>query len=241
MIEKTALITGAAQRIGAAIARHLHANNMNIVIHYRQSESEAEILVKELNQIRNNSALSVEADLCDAGNYQNTIERAFDFKNNLDVLINNASSFIPTPLDTVDNEQWNELISVNMQAPFFLSKYAVPFLQPARGCIINITDIYGDSPLKGRSVYSAAKAGLIMLTKSLAQELAPEIRVNGISPGAILWPKDKSSTEQENILSQIPLNRTGEPSDIANAVHFLIEKADYMTGQILNIDGGRTL
>ncbi|MBF8268982.1 MAG: Pteridine reductase [Gammaproteobacteria bacterium] len=241
MPNKTVLITGAAGRIGAVIARLLHAETMDIVIHYRHSAAGAAALVRELNQIRPRSATAVQADLVKPGATTHIIASAVTFNNRLDVLINNASSFYPTPVVTTTEEQWQDLIDTNMKAPFFLAQQAAPHLRTQSGCIINITDIHGQRPLRTYPVYSAAKAGLVMLTQALAKELAPEIRVNGIAPGAILWPEELAQEVKDKILSRTVLGYKGEPADIARAVKFLIEDADYMTGQILTIDGGRSL
>ena len=241
MPDKTVLITGAAGRIGAEIARRLHADAMDIIIHYHRSRAGAETLVNELNTIRPRSATAVQADLLAAGAAARVIARAVEFNNRLDALINNASSFYPTPVATTTEEQWRDLVGTNMQAPFFLAQQAAPHLKAQSGCIINIIDIHGQRPLRTYPVYSAAKAGLVMLTMALAKELAPEIRVNGIAPGAILWPETLAQEVKDKILSRTALGFKGEPADIARAVRFLIREAGYMTGQILTIDGGRSL
>lgn len=241
MPNRTVLITGAAGRIGAAIARLLHADAMDIIIHYHRSAADAEALVQELNRARARSATTVQADLLEPGATARIIASAAAFNNRLDVLINSASSFYPTPVATTTEEQWHDLIGTNMKAPYFLAQHAAPHLRAQTGCIINITDIHGERPLRTYPVYSAAKAGLVMLTRALAKELAPAIRVNGIAPGAILWPETLAQEVKDKILSRTALGFKGEPADIARAVKFLIADAGYMTGQILTIDGGRSL
>lgn len=238
---KTALITGAAKRIGAGIAEQLHASGMDVIIHYNTSTEEAHDLVQKLNDIRHDSAISVQANLEQKECYAALINASLDFKGKLDVLINNASAYYPTPLDSLEDQQWNELINVNLKAPLFLSQFAAKSLRSNNGCIINITDIHANRPLKNHSIYSVSKAGLVMLTQSLAKEFAPSIRVNAISPGVILWPDDLNEEKKNAILNETMMKRTGDVQDITKAVLFLINDADYMTGQILNIDGGRTL
>lgn len=241
MTNKTVLITGAAQRIGAVIVRDLHAQGMDVIIHYHNSATQAQSLAKELNAERTGSACLTQADLLDDNNISSLIRDAHKFKNRLDVLINNASIFYPTALEDVTIKQWDELIGINMKAPFFLSQQAAPYLRESAGCIVNITDIHATKPLKDHPVYSAAKAGLEMLTQALAKELGPQVRVNAVSPGAILWPQTMDATRRKKILNRTILKRQGCPEDIAKAVRFLINDADYMTGQVLTIDGGRTL
>jgi pteridine reductase len=239
MNSKTVLITGAAKRIGATIARDLHAHGMNIIIHYHTSEVEAIQLKDSLNTIRPNSADIIQGNLLEVNFYNNFISKILDITGGLDVLINNASLFYPTPVGNTSQHQWNEIIGTNMMAPFFLAQSCRQLLSQNKGCIINITDIYGEQPLKNHSVYSAAKAGLIMLTRSMAKDLGPDIRVNAISPGSIIWPKNISEEQKQKVLSETLLQRSGTPNDIAEAIRFLIEKADYVTGQVINIDGGR--
>ena len=241
MPNKTVLITGAAGRIGAEIARALHADSMDVIIHYNRSATQALALADELNGIRTRSALAAQADLLDEAAFAAIINMAAEFNQRLDVLINNASSFYPTPVASTTSEQWQDLVGTNMKAPFFLSQQAAPYLKVENGCIINITDIYAERPLRNFPVYSAAKAGLTMLTMALAKELAPAIRVNAIAPGAALWPEGMSEGSKGKIISQTALGRTGTPADIARAVIFLIRDAGYMTGQVLTIDGGRML
>ena len=237
-----ALITGAGKRIGACIARTLHAAGAGIAIHYRGSEEPAEQLAKELNSIRADSALTVKADLCDTANLGNFINDIIEQTGRLDILINNASSFYPTPLGTITEQQWTDLIGTNLKAPLFLSQAAEPHLRNSSGVIINIVDIHSARPLRHHAVYGPAKAGLAMLTRSLARDLAPAIRVNGVSPGAILWPEDNMpDSVKENIIGQVPMKRAGNPEDIARCVLYLVRDADYVTGQIIAVDGGRSI
>jgi len=241
VINKTALITGAAKRIGAAIAEHLHKAGMNIIVHYNTSTEEASELVRKLNVDRPDSAISVQANLEHKECYATLIDAALEFKDGIDVLINNASAFFPTPVDILNDEQWNEIININLKAPLFLSKLATESLHNNKGCIINIADIHANRPLTDHSIYSISKTGLIMLTQSLAKELAPAIRVNAISPGAITWPGEMDDETKQTILNHTAMKRTGNMKDITNAVLFLVKDADYITGQVLNVDGGRTL
>ncbi len=239
---KCALITGAAHRIGAAIARMLHAQGMDLLIHYRNSAGNAERLRNELEIDRADSVLLVQADLHAPESYPKLIESALTFRGRLDLLVNNASSFYPTPLEEVSIEQWDDLIGSNLKAPFFLSQAAAPALRQHQGAIVNLIDIHAERPLKGYPIYSVAKAGNAMLVKSLARELGPDIRVNGIAPGAILWPEQGlSEKEQETILERTALKRPGTPEDIARTLLFLLRDAPYITGQIIAVDGGRTL
>lgn len=241
MNKKTALITGAARRIGAAIAEHLHQTGMNVVIHYNTSAKEAHELVKKLNSIRHDSAIMVQADLKHKEYYAALIEAALEFKGGIDVLINNASAYYPTSIGSLSEEHWNELININLKAPLFLSQLAAKSLRSNKGCIINITDIHAQRPLSNHAVYSISKAGLVMLTQSMAKELAPAIRVNAISPGAIVWPDGLEDEKKNEILSQTMMKKSGSLEDITKAISFLIKDSDYITGQVLNIDGGRTL
>lgn len=238
---KTALITGAAQRVGAVIATTLHAAGMDVVIHYRNSATDAEELAERLNGIRSGSAKTARADLADSRQIGRLISDVALKGNGLDVLINNASSFYPTPVGSVTEGQWDDLMASNLKAPFFLSQAAAPFLRPKQGCIVNLVDIHADRPLKSHPVYCMAKAGLVMQTKSLARELGPEIRVNGVAPGAILWPEEISDEAKDEIVARTALKRQGTPENIAEAVLYLVRDADYTTGQILAVDGGRTL
>jgi pteridine reductase len=239
---KTALITGGVRRIGAAIARILHKAGMNLALHYRSSATEAETLWEELNQQRPDSVILLQADLLDTPGLPNLIERATACWNRLDLLVNNASSFYPTPIGKATEAHWDELIGSNLKAPFFLSQAAAPYLQMARGNIINMVDIHAERPMRKHPIYCAAKAGLLMLTKSLARELGPSVRVNGIAPGAILWPESGvSEAMQAHVLSRVSLLRLGEAEEIARSVLFLVRDGTYITGQIIAVDGGRSL
>jgi pteridine reductase len=239
---KWVLITGAAKRIGACIARTLHENGANIAIHYRGSADAAEQLAAELNNARPDSAIIVQADLLDTQRLAGLVEEVIAHAGRLDVLLNNASTFYPTPLDEVTEAHWDDLLGTNLKAPLFLSQAAAPHLRKSQGMIINIVDIHAQRPLRNHPVYGPAKAALGMLTRSLARDLAPDIRVNGVSPGAILWPEDGMSEKMEQtILKQVPLKRTGEPADIARTILFLVKDAPYITGQIIAVDGGRSI
>lgn len=241
MSNKTALITGAAKRIGAAIATRLHDLGMDVIVHFNESGNDAKLLVKGLNEQRSGSAHLLQADLGESGSYHKLIDDACAVNNRLDILINNASLFYPTPVKTTTIAQWDEIIRVNLAAPFFLARDAAPYLSEKGGCIINLADIYAERPLKDYSIYSISKAGLIALTKSLAKELGPAVRVNAISPGAVFWPEDMAESARREVLAHTVFKRQGETEDICNAVQYLIESADYMTGQVLTIDGGRML
>ena len=239
---KVALITGAARRIGAAISRCLHENGANVVIHYRGSADEANALCDKLNSTRPDSAMPISADLSDTGAFTDLIRSATEWHSQLDILINNASSFYPTPLGQVTEAEWANLIDTNLKAPLFLAQAALDPLRRSHGVIVNIIDIHAQRPLKNHAVYGATKAGLAMLTRSLAKDLAPDIRVNGVSPGAILWPEtDLSDAAKTSILSQVPLGRPGDPDDIAGCVLYLVRDATYVTGQIIAVDGGRSI
>lgn len=237
-----ALITGAGKRIGACVARLLHAHGMNIAIHYRGSAADAGALAAELNAARADSAITVQADLRDTVRLKALVAEVVEQAGRLDLLLNNASSFYPTPLADVTEEHWDDLLGTNLKAPLFLAQAAAPHLEKSGGCIVNIVDIHAQRPLSNHPVYGPAKAGLAMLTRSLAKDLAPAVRVNGVSPGAILWPADgmPEKTEQA-IIRQVPLKRTGEPDDIAKAILFLVKDAPYITGQIIAVDGGRSI
>jgi pteridine reductase len=239
---KTALVTGAARRIGAEICRTLHSQGMRIAIHYRGSADDARLLADDLNAARPDSAQTFQGDLIEAGTTSGLIEAVIGWAGGLDVLVNNASTFYPTPLGDIDEAAWVDLTGSNLKAPLFLSQSAAPHLQAAGGSIVNIVDIHAMRPLKDHHVYGAAKAGLAMLTRSLAKDLAPAVRVNGVSPGAIAWPEDGiTEYTKAQILREVPLGRTGSPADIANAVLFLVRDATYSTGQIIAIDGGRSV
>ena len=238
---KVALITGGAKRIGAALSDTLHAQGMDLVLHYRSSGEAARKLQAELNARRKNSCILIQCELTEFKKLSALIEESVRQAGRLDVLINNASLFYPTPTGAVTEEQWNRLLDTNLKAPYFLAQAAAPHLRKNRGSIINLADIYAQRPLPDHAVYSASKAGLVSLTQSLAQTFAPEIRVNAIAPGAILWPeKQQDEVAQKRLLSRTPLRRAGEPADIARAALYLIRDAAYTTGQVLAVDGGRS-
>ncbi len=239
---KTVLITGAARRIGATLARELHAAGANIVLHFRSSADAAEGLVRELNHTRPQSALAAQADLLDAAQLHALPGVAIRTFGSLDVLINNASTFYPTPVGEITDRHWDDLMGTNLRAPLFLAQAAASALRLSAGLILNIADIHGMRPLSRHTVYSVAKAGLIMLTKSLARELGPQIRVNGIAPGPVLWPDGGIDHElQRKIVDDTLLKRTGSPEDIARAALFFATQAPFVTGQILAVDGGRSV
>lgn len=244
MSAPVALITGGARRIGAATARHLHSKGWNIIVHYRTSSTEAEQLTTQLNSLRQHSAQALRADLTQQPALALLAQQSIDEWGRLDALINNASTFYPTPVDSATEQQWDDLIGSNVKAPFFLTQQLAPALRQSAGAIINIADIHAERPLSEHPLYCIAKAGNVMLTKSLARELAPDIRVNGVAPGAIMWPEDTAELDasaKAAIVDKIALKRTGEACDIANTIYFLLSDAPYITGQILAVDGGRTL
>jgi pteridine reductase len=237
-----ALVTGAAKRIGAVIARTLHAAGANVAIHYYSSAEAAEALVGELESVRPRSAFAVSADVRDVRELERMGRAVLERTKRLDILVNNASNFYPTRIGTITEEQWDDLVGSNLKAPLFLTQAVLPALRASRGVIVNIVDVHAQRPLRDHPVYGAAKAGLAMLTRSLAKDLGPDIRVNGVSPGAILWPDVGMSDElRAGIVKQTALKRTGEPEDIAAAVLFLVRDAPYVTGQILAVDGGRSV
>lgn len=239
---QVALVTGSAVRIGATIVRQLHAEGAAVAVHYRRSAEAAQALVDELNAARADSAREFQADLASVTELESMASKVVGWRDRLDVLVNNASSFYPTPIGSITEENWDDLVSSNLKAPLFLSQAVAPALMKTKGCIVNIVDIHAQKPLKSHLVYGPAKAGLAMLTKSLAKELGPSIRVNGVSPGAILWPTDgMSESAKQSILEQVPLQRTGGPEDIAACVRFLVCDAPYVTGQIIAVDGGRSV
>ncbi|MGH1540014.1 MAG: pteridine reductase [Arenicella sp.] len=240
--QRTILITGGAKRIGNQIARALHEQNCNLMIHYRSSDACAKQLAADLNSERQNSCHIIKADFTQADSYQQVIKQTINTFGQLDGLVNNASSFYPTPLSDITEEHWNDLLTSNLKAPLFLAKHAAAHLKQQHGVIINIVDIYANRPLANHTAYCAAKAGLQSLTKSLAIDLAPQVRVNGIAPGAILWPEHEDDEDyQQALLQRIPLQRLGEPNDIARTVRFLICDAPYISGQIIAVDGGRSI
>jgi pteridine reductase len=244
MQSRAILVTGGARRIGAEISRVLHAAGCSVVVHCNRSLAEADALAAELNAERADSAEVVQGDLRDAGDLAALVERAARSFGRLDGLVNNASSFYPTGLDAITEASWDDLVGTNLRAPLFLAQAAAPHLRRTRGAIVNIVDIHAERPLKGFVVYTVAKAGLAGLTRSLALELAPAVRVNGVAPGAILWPEggdQYSKEERARIVRQTPLQREGTPGDIAGAVKYLLLDAPYVTGQILSVDGGREI
>jgi pteridine reductase len=240
---KVVLVTGGARRVGAATARRLHASGANVLLHYRSAQGEAQALQAELHAVRPDSCGLVAADLLDVAGLPQLVKNTLARFGRLDALVNNASSFYPTPVGEITAEQWEDLIGTNLKAPLFLAQAAAPHLRKTGGCIVNVTDIHGERPLKNYVVYSVAKAGLIGLTRSLARELGPEVRVNGVSPGPVLWPEDNQFDElaRQRIIAHTLLRRAGEPDDIAGAVHFFVAEAPYVTGQILAVDGGRSI
>ena len=239
---QVALITGGAQRIGARIARLLHAEGVDLVLHYRKSVDAAQALADELNAERAGSIRLVQAELLEPGAPALLTDAVQAFRGRLDILVNNASSFYPTPLEQATEAQWNELVGSNLKAPFFLAQSAATLLRASRGCIVNLVDIHAERPLAGHPIYSIAKAGNAMMVKALARELGPEVRVNGIAPGAILWPEQGLSDDSKReILARTALERPGCPDDIARTLLFLVRDAGYITGQIINVDGGRTI
>ena len=238
---KVVLITGGAKRVGAATCRRLHSAGANLMLHYRESAGEARLLQAELNNQRKDSVALIQADLLDLGKVQSIVDQSLQTFGKLDALVNNASSFFQTPVGEITAAQWEDLIGTNLRAPMFLAQAAAPALKKNQGAIVNITDIHAERPLKNYVVYSVAKAGLVGLTRSLARELAPDVRVNAVAPGPILWPDDAAFDElsRQRIISHTPLKREGTPEDIAKAVHYLLADATYVTGETINVDGGR--
>ena len=240
--DKVILVTGAARRIGAAIVTRLHENGARVAVHYRESAGDAESLADNLNSARADSAAVFQADLLDINSMKPLVDTVVEWGGRLDGLVNNASSFYPTPVGSITETEWDELIGSNLKAPLFLAQAATGQLRDNNGAIVNIVDIHAGRPLRDHAVYGAAKAGLAMLTRSLAKDLAPNIRVNGVSPGAILWPENGMTEDvQKSILEQIPLARAGDPQDIAGCVLYLLRDATYVTGQIIPVDGGRSI
>ncbi|MBA2079961.1 pteridine reductase [Rhodanobacter sp. PCA2] len=237
-----ALVTGAGKRVGAVIARTLHAAGYDLALHCRRSVAEAEALAAELEHARAGSTLVLQAELADPHALPALVDTALARYERLDALVNNASAFHPTPVGSATVAQWNELFASNAQAPFFLAQAAAPALRAARGAIVNIVDIYAERPLADHPIYCMAKAALAAMTRSLALDLAPDVRVNGVAPGAVLWPSDgKPYADQQAMLARTPLGRAGSPEDVAGAVLWLLRDAPYVTGQIIRVDGGRTL
>ena len=239
--DRVALVTGGARRVGACIARTLHASGARVAIHYRASGAEAAALVDELNARRRESAIALQADILSVPSLGALVDAVLATFGRLDVLVNNASSFYPTPVGEITLAHWDDLVGTNLRAPLFLAQAAAAALRTSHGLIVNITDIHGQRPLRHHPVYSAAKAGLIMLTQSLARELAPEVRVNAVAPGPILFPSEGIDPEiEQEILSRTLLKRRGAPEDVAAAVLFFATRAPYVTGQMLAVDGGRS-
>lgn len=241
---KVALITGAARRIGAAIARILHENGYIVVIHYNKSSKEAQELVKHLNELRPYSALSIKADLRQVDEFNTLINNIINQTGRLDVLVNNASTFYKTKIGTTTATAWNDLMDIHIKAPYFLAEAAFPVLAKERGSIINISDIHANRPMRDYPVYCIAKAGLAMLTKTLAHEFGPDVRVNSISPGQTIWPEAENALTNDiknKVIERTALKRPGHPDEIAKAVLFLVRDANYITGQDIAVDGGRLL
>ncbi len=235
-----ALVTGSARRIGAVIARALHAAGYDLALHCRHSRAELDALAAELEAARAGSTLVLQADLAEFDRLPELVAQTIGRFGRLDALVNNASTFHPTPLGNATPAQWDALFASNARAPFFLAQAASPHLQSSSGAIVNLTDIHGERPLREHTIYCMAKAALLMMTRSLALELAPAVRVNAVSPGAILWPEDAgNSAARDAILARTPLGRTGNPEEVAEAVRWLLQDATYCTGQVLHLDGGR--
>ena len=241
---KVVLVTGGAKRVGAAICRRLHAAGANIVLHYRSSAHDALALQAELNALRPDSVLCVQADLLKLHELPGLVQQAIRHFGRLDGVVNNASSFYPTPLEEVDEAHWNDLLGTNLKAPLFLAQAAATELRLRGGAIVNIVDIHAERPMQGHLLYSIAKAGLVSLTKALAQELAPQVRVNAVAPGVIVWPEQgdwDDEARRKQIVEHTLLKREGEPDDIAKTVQFLLSQAPYITGQVIAVDGGRSI
>jgi len=241
---KVVLVTGGAKRVGAAICRRLHAAGARLAVHYRSSEQEALTLQKELNKLRPKSTEVFQADLLDLHALPKLVHKVIKKFGQLDALVNNASSFYATPLAEIDEKQWHDLLGTNLKAPLFLAQAAADELRRRHGCIVNIADIHAERPMHGHLLYSVAKAGLVALTKGMAQEMAPQVRVNAVAPGVIVWPEGEAWMDEEQrrkIVAHTLLKREGEPDDIARTVAFLIQDAPYITGQIIAVDGGRSV
>jgi pteridine reductase len=241
-----ALVTGAARRIGASIARRLHADGHDLALHYRHSDADMQALLAELNGRRDGSAIALQADLAHFDRLPELVARTVGAFGRLDAVVNNASAFYPTPIGTTTPGQWDDLFASNVRAPFFLAQAAAPHLKASRGGIVNLVDVHADQPLAGHAVYGMAKAALRMMTRAMARDLAPEVRVNAVAPGAILWPEHAATdgspddTAQAAVLAQVPMGRLGTPQDVAVAVAWLLgPDAAYVTGQTLRVDGGR--
>ncbi|MGL4603707.1 MAG: pteridine reductase [Iodobacter sp.] len=243
MQQKVVLITGGAKRVGAGLARYLHARGWRVLLHYRLSVTEAQQLADELNAVRPGSVALAQLDLLDTGRLPELVAAAIAAFGRLDAVVNNASSFFPTPMGSFSEAAWLDLLGSNLKAPLFLAQAAAAELKKTGGVIVSIADIHADRPYKNHTIYTIAKAGLVAMTKSLARDLAPLVRVNAVAPGANIWPDGESvfdDAERERILATIPLGRNGTPEDLAQAIHFLLE-APYLTGVILPVDGGRSV
>lgn len=241
---KVVLVTGGAKRVGAAICRRLHAAGASIVLHYRSSLQEALALKAELQARRPGTVLSVQADLLDPEAISRLVRDTVQHFGRLDALVNNASSFFATPLGEIDEQHWNDLIGTNLKAPLLLAQAAASELSRNHGAIVNIVDIHAERPMRGHLLYSVAKAGLTALTRALAQEMAPQVRVNAVAPGVIMWPESTEWIDDEQrrkIIAHTLLKREGEPDDVARTVQFLLNDAPYITGQIIAVDGGRSI
>ena len=241
---KVALITGAARRVGAAIARRLHGVGARVMLHYRSAEGDAQALQSELNALRADSVALVQADLLQTAGLPELVKNTLSRFGRLDVLVNNASSFYATPVGDIGEREWDDLIGTNLKVPLFLSQAAAPALKKTGGAIVNIIDIHAERPMKNYVVYNIAKSGLAGLTRTLARELGPEVRVNGVSPGAVMWPEDDQhfdAVTRQRIVSNTPLKSAGDADDIAGAVLYFASAAGFVTGQILAVDGGRTI
>ena len=241
---KVVLVTGGAKRVGAAICRRMHASGAQLAVHYRSSVEEALNLQKELNRMRPKSAAIFQADLLRQSALPKLVQKVVKKFGRLDALVNNASSFYATPLAEIDEQQWHDLLGTNLRAPLFLAQAAATELRRQHGCIVNIVDIHAERPMHGHLLYSVAKAGLVALTKGLAQEMAPQVRVNAVAPGVIIWPEGAVWEDQEQrrkIVAHTLLKREGEPDDIARTVQFLLNDSPYITGQVIAVDGGRSV
>jgi pteridine reductase len=241
---KVVLVTGGARRVGAAICRRLHGAGADLLVHYRSADTDARALQAELNAIRLNSLALVQADLLKVSAAAQLVKAAVKEFGRLDALVNNASSFFPTAVGEITEKAWDDLVGTNLKAPLFLAQAAAPELRKQHGAIVNIIDIHAELPMKNHAVYTAAKGGLLALTRALARDLAPEIRVNGVAPGTILWPDDEAwrdEVSRQRIINQTALKRIGEPDDIAATVKFLLAEAPYITGQVIAVDGGRSI
>lgn len=241
---KTVLVTGGAKRVGAAICRRLHAAGAQVAVHYRSSSQEALALRDELNGLRPESAAIFQADLLELRALPQLVSDVVEKFGRLDALINNASSFYATPLPDANEQQWNDLFGTNLRAPLFLAQAAATELRRRNGAIVNIADIHAERPLPGYLLYSVAKAGLVALTRALAQEMAPQVRVNAVAPGVIIWPENAAWLDEEQrrkIVAHTLLKREGGPDDVARTVQFLLNDSPYITGQIIAVDGGRSI